>query len=115
MYVLIVEDTPEVVEIIEVAADEDGRVDLAAAALTLGERGLTRVLVEGGATLNAGLLGAGLVDRLVWFRNSRLIGGDGLPAAAGFGIEALNEAPGFRRLSMEELGDDMMETYEKIS
>ena len=103
------------VEIIDAAADAAGRVDLEAAAKILGERGLTRVLVEGGAELNAGLLGAGLIDRLVWFRNSRLIGGDGLPAAAGFGIEALDDSPGFRRLSLEELGDDVMETYEKIT
>ena len=34
----------------------------------LGERGLTRVLVEGGGKLAAALLRAGLVDRLYWFR-----------------------------------------------
>jgi len=103
------------VEIIELADDGQGRVDLAAAAQALGERGLTRVLVEGGARLNAGLLRAGLADRLVWFRNSRLIGGDGLPAAAGFGIDQLADAPAFRRMSVEELGDDTMETYERIT
>ncbi|MCH7555008.1 MAG: bifunctional diaminohydroxyphosphoribosylaminopyrimidine deaminase/5-amino-6-(5-phosphoribosylamino)uracil reductase RibD, partial [Proteobacteria bacterium] len=103
------------VEIIDVAANQDGMVDLAAAARALGERGLTRVLVEGGARLNAGLLRENLADRLVWFRNPRLIGGDGLPAAAGFGIDGLAEAPAFRRLSVEEIGDDMMETYERIT
>ena len=103
------------VEIIDVAANGDGMVDLTAAAQALGGRGLTRVLVEGGAQLNASLLGENLIDRLVWFRNARLIGGDGLPTTAGLGVESLGEAPAFRRLSIEELGDDVMETYERIT
>jgi len=103
------------VEIIEVAANNDGQVDLFAAARALCERGLTRVLVEGGARLNASLLRENLIDRLVWFRNARLIGGDGLPTTAGLGVESLGEAPAFRRLSIEELGDDVMETYERIT
>jgi diaminohydroxyphosphoribosylaminopyrimidine deaminase/5-amino-6-(5-phosphoribosylamino)uracil reductase len=101
-------------EIIEVTATGDGMVDLAAAAQALGQRGLTRVLVEGGARLNASLLRENLIDRLVWFRNPRLIGGDGLAAVAGLGVETLGDAPAFRRMSIELLGDDMMETYERI-
>src|SRR5581483_10336670 len=45
-----------------------GRIDVAAALQALGARGLTRLLVEGGGTLAAALLAAGLVDRLVWLR-----------------------------------------------
>jgi riboflavin biosynthesis pyrimidine reductase len=45
-----------------VAGDE--RVDLAAAVAELAERGLTRVLCEGGPTLFGALLAAGLVDEL---------------------------------------------------
>ncbi|MCH7930218.1 MAG: bifunctional diaminohydroxyphosphoribosylaminopyrimidine deaminase/5-amino-6-(5-phosphoribosylamino)uracil reductase RibD [Proteobacteria bacterium] len=103
------------VEIIEVAANNDGQVDLFAAARALCERGLTRVLVEGGARLNASLLRENLIDRLVWFRNPRLIGGDGLSAVAAYGIEGLDGATAFRRQSIEEVGDDVMETYERIT
>ena len=102
------------VDIIGVGAGDDGRVDLAAAAAALGGRGLTRVLVEGGARLSAGLLRHGLADRLAWFRAPRIIGGDGLPAAAAFGVDGLDGAPSFRRLSVAEAGDDLMETYERI-
>lgn len=102
------------VELIDVGADQDGRVDLAAAAAALGERGLTRVLVEGGAKLTANLLRHGLADRLAWFRAPRIIGGDGLPAAATLGLDGLDGAPGFRRLSVADAGDDLMETYERI-
>ena len=102
------------IELIDVGGDGAGRVDLAAAAVALGGRGLTRVLVEGGATLAAALLRRALADRLVWFRNPRLIGGDGVPAAAAFGVDALADAPAYRRLSITEVGDDLMETYERI-
>ena len=80
-----------------------------------GAGGLPAVLVGGGARLDDGLLRAGLADGVVWFRNSRVIGGDGLPAAAGLGIDKLADAPAFRRMSAEELGDDTMETYERIT
>ena len=90
-------------------------LDLAAAAAALAERGLTRVLVESGARLAAGFLGANLIDRLVWFRAPRVIGGDGLPAAVAFGVDGLAEAPSFRRLSIVTAGDDVMETYERIA
>ncbi len=102
------------VEVIEVEADGDGNLDLAAAARTLGDRGLTRVLVEGGGRLAAGLLRARLVDRLLWFRAPRLIGGDGLPAVVAFGVDALAEAPSYRRVSVAEVGDDLMETYVRM-
>lgn len=100
------------VEIIEVPA-EGGVVDLAAALVELGRRGLTRLLVEGGAALAAALLGARLVDRLAWFRAGRIIGGDGIPAIAGFGLENLGEAPAFQRMSVEEVGEDLLETFER--
>ncbi len=102
------------IEVIEVAPDADGNLDLDVGAGALGDRGLTRVLVEGGGRLAAGLLRAGLVDRLVWFRAPRLIGGDGLPATEAFGVDRLDQAPAFRRIAVVEVGDDVMETYARI-
>jgi diaminohydroxyphosphoribosylaminopyrimidine deaminase/5-amino-6-(5-phosphoribosylamino)uracil reductase len=101
------------VELIEVAPDGDGGLDLDAAVRALGARGLTRVLVEGGARLATGLLRRRLVDRLIWFRAPRLMGADGLPTALDLGVGGLAETPGFRRLSVAEVGADVMETYER--
>ena len=103
------------VRLIDVAADAGGLVDLDVAATTLGDAGLTRVLVEGGARLSASMVRRGLADRLAWFRNARLIGGDGLPAMASLGVEALDDGPAWRRLSISLAGDDVMETYERIA
>lgn len=102
------------VDIVEVPEGVDHTVDLAAALSILGESGVTRVLVEGGAHLAAGLLRAGLVDRMVWFRSGRLIGGDGLPAVAGLGIDHLDMTPRFKRTDVRPMGDDIVEFYKKI-
>ena len=101
------------VELIEVPATPDHTVDIHAAFHELGRRGLTRVLVEGGSTLAAVVLRAGLVDQLVWFHAPSLIGGDGIPAVAGFGLQALAEAPRFERLSVETVGEDVLETLRR--
>ncbi len=96
--------------VIEVADRSDG-IDLAAALAALGTRGITRLLVEGGARLVAGLLKAWLVDRLAWFHAPRLIGADGIAAIGALGIAALAEAPGFERAATETVGADLLTTF----
>ena len=65
------------------AARNAAACDLRALLAALARRGVTRVLAEGGAGFAAGLLRAGLVDRLAWFHAPAVMGGDGHPAAAG--------------------------------
>jgi len=97
--------------LIEIDPDPDGHIDLALALGVLGQRGITRLLVEGGAQLAAALLRARLVDRLAWVHAPLLIGGDGIPATAGLGLEALADAPGFERVSTEAVGDDVLTIF----
>jgi diaminohydroxyphosphoribosylaminopyrimidine deaminase/5-amino-6-(5-phosphoribosylamino)uracil reductase len=99
------------VTLIDVDADSEGQIDLAAALGALGERGITRLLVEGGAQLAAALFRARLVDRLVWVHAPLVIGGEGIPAIAGFGLGALADAPAFERLSTETIADDVLTTF----
>lgn len=99
------------VVVITAAPEPTGRIDLGNALARLGERGLTRLLVEGGGQLAAALLHAGLVDRLVWFHAPVLLGGDGIPAIGELGRGALAEMPGFERLSSETMGPDVMTTF----
>ncbi len=99
------------VELIVVPADAAGRPDLFAAMRAFAGRGLTRVLVEGGAALAASLLRADLVDRIEWFRAACLIGGDGVPAVLGFGVDRLSDAPRFERVGMRSVGADVEERY----
>ncbi len=99
------------VEFVEVEPDADGRPDPDDVLRRIGERGVTRVLVEGGSFIAGALLRAGLVDRLAWFRAPGIIGGDGIPVAVALGVERPDEAPTFTRLSLLQVGDDLLETY----
>jgi len=99
------------VTLIDVHHDSAGQVDLAAALGVLGERGITRLLVEGGAGLAAAFFRARLVDRLVWVHAPLAIGGDGIPAIAGLDLTALAHAPAFERLSTQTIGDDVLTTF----
>jgi diaminohydroxyphosphoribosylaminopyrimidine deaminase/5-amino-6-(5-phosphoribosylamino)uracil reductase len=101
------------VEVIEVAADDSGNLSLPDVLRRLGERGLTRVLAEGGSHLSAALLQARLVDRIAWFRSAALIGGDGLPATQAFGVDGLDHMPRFVPTGRIPVGDDVLETYRR--
>jgi diaminohydroxyphosphoribosylaminopyrimidine deaminase/5-amino-6-(5-phosphoribosylamino)uracil reductase len=96
------------VALIEVKPDAAGRIDLAAALRAIGRRGVTRLLVEGGARLAAALLREQLVDRLVWMHAPLVIGGDGVAAIGALGVAALADAPGFERISSETVGADVL-------
>lgn len=79
----------------------------------LAARGVTRVLAEGGAGLAAGLLRAGLVDRLVWFHAPGVMGAEGWPSAGPLGVAALAAMPRFRRVATEAMGEDVMSEFVK--
>ena len=98
------------VEVVTVAEEPDGRPSLAAALEALAGRSLTRVMVEGGGRLAAGLMRAGLVDEIAWFRAPGAIGGDGVPALAALGVERANDMPRFHRVASTSLGEDVLDT-----
>ncbi len=75
--------------------------------------GESRWITSEAARARAHLLRARLVDRLAWFRAPLLIGGDGVPAAAAFGVDRLADAPAFVRRSLAALGPDILESYAK--
>jgi diaminohydroxyphosphoribosylaminopyrimidine deaminase/5-amino-6-(5-phosphoribosylamino)uracil reductase len=99
------------VEVVEVAAGGDGHLDVAAVAETLGARGLTRVLVEGGGQVAASFLKAGLVDRISLYRAGLVLGGDGRSAVGELGFNRLDFAPRFRLVSARSRAGDMVETW----
>jgi diaminohydroxyphosphoribosylaminopyrimidine deaminase/5-amino-6-(5-phosphoribosylamino)uracil reductase len=101
------------VEIVEVAADAQGRVDITAAAQELGRRGLTRVLVEGGGEVAAALLAGNLVDRLTVYRSGLVLGGDSRSAIGHLGLEKVGSAPRFSLVSTRRVGADAVESWRR--
>ncbi len=103
------------VEVIPIAADDGGNLSVSAALGAHAKRGVTRLLVEGGGHVAGAFLRAGLVDRLVWFHAAKVIGGDGVPAVAGFGLEDLAGAPGFALKHSHRIGEDLVESYARLN
>jgi diaminohydroxyphosphoribosylaminopyrimidine deaminase/5-amino-6-(5-phosphoribosylamino)uracil reductase len=94
--------------LIEVATDRGGGLSMPAAMAMLAQRGITRLLCEGGGRLAASLLAAGLVDEIALFTAGRTVGGDGVAAVHGFGLERLADAPGFVLDRIEPVGADVL-------
>lgn len=88
---------------------KDGRVDLQELLIALGEREVTSLLVEGGATLFGSLFDQGLVDKLLAFIAPIIIGGsDAKSPVGGKGVAEIARAITLSRVGMERFGDDML-------
>ena len=101
------------VERVETGAD--GRPTVEAVLAALEKRGIGSVLIEGGGQVAASFLRAGAVDRIEWFRAPILLGAEGRPGVAWLALEKLAQAPRYRRIAVEPLGDDLWERYERIA
>lgn len=75
----------------------------------LGQQGITSVLIEGGAGLNASLWEHGLVDKVYWFIAPKIVGGVKAPGPiAGAGIPVMNEAIELTNMRVEQVGTDLL-------
>ncbi len=83
--------------------------DLAMLLTTLGGRGISSLLVEGGAKTIRSFLAASLVDRILLFQAPITIGTDGLASP----VQSTDIPAGFTHVGTEVYGDDRCETYER--
>jgi diaminohydroxyphosphoribosylaminopyrimidine deaminase/5-amino-6-(5-phosphoribosylamino)uracil reductase len=82
--------------------------DLSAVLRELGSRSLQSVLVEGGSTIAAQFLDAGLVNKVTFFIAPKIIGGVDAPSAiGGSGVEAMSEALELERVTVVQGGKDV--------
>jgi diaminohydroxyphosphoribosylaminopyrimidine deaminase/5-amino-6-(5-phosphoribosylamino)uracil reductase len=87
------------------------RVDLRALFAELGSRGITSLLVEGGAGIHGALLDAGLADKVVWFIAPKIFGGSAAPGpVAGLGVDEPGAAAFLREVTVCGFGDDICVT-----
>ncbi len=83
-----------------------GHVDIRQALGKLAERGITRILVEGGAGLAGAIIRAGLADQLALFSGGVLIGADGTAAIAPLIAQKLGDAPRLTLQDIQQTGGD---------
>jgi diaminohydroxyphosphoribosylaminopyrimidine deaminase / 5-amino-6-(5-phosphoribosylamino)uracil reductase len=99
------------IAIIRTEADPSGRPRLEAVLAELGRRGITRLLVEGGATVHTAFLDQGLADRLEVFTAPILLGEAGQGTVESLAALTLGEAPRFRPAAERRLGADLLVSY----
>jgi diaminohydroxyphosphoribosylaminopyrimidine deaminase/5-amino-6-(5-phosphoribosylamino)uracil reductase len=99
------------VEIIEIACTDDGRLDPGEVLRLLGARGITSVLVEGGAAVHGAFLAARLVDRVNLFYAPIFIGDGGNGVVENYlAAPDRNHAPRLVNTSVKRFGEDLMIT-----
>jgi len=100
---------------VHTVADLSDHAFARAAASLMAEKGLNRVLIEGGGQVAASFLHDGLIDRIYAMRAPLVIGGDGKPAMGDLGLTNLGDAPAFVRSEQRALGADTLEILERSS
>jgi diaminohydroxyphosphoribosylaminopyrimidine deaminase/5-amino-6-(5-phosphoribosylamino)uracil reductase len=99
-------------QVIRIHAAPDG-LDLPAVLHALSERGITRLMVEGGAHVASSFVAAGLVDEIWLLRGPGTIGADGVSALAAMPLPAITQSPAFKVRASETLGNDTLTIYER--
>ena len=88
-------------------------LDLKAASRVLAGRGITRLVVEGGARVASSFLSAGLVDEVWLLRGPDTIGMDGIPALDTQPLSVITQSPHWRARATEALDKDTFTIYER--
>ncbi len=95
-----------------IAESKNGdRANIREVVLQLGQEGINRLLVEGGAHIARSFLDADLIDEIQLFRSTMVIGPQGLDAIADMPLSQLNTR--FKHSAEEKLGSDTLTVYER--
>jgi diaminohydroxyphosphoribosylaminopyrimidine deaminase/5-amino-6-(5-phosphoribosylamino)uracil reductase len=88
-------------------------LELAGVLHALSEKGISRLMVEGGARVASSLVSAGLVDEIWLLRGPATVGADGVPALDALPLAAITQSPAFRVRASEALEKDSLTIYER--
>jgi diaminohydroxyphosphoribosylaminopyrimidine deaminase/5-amino-6-(5-phosphoribosylamino)uracil reductase len=88
-------------------------LDLPAVLHALAEKGITRLLVEGGSRVASSFVAAGLVDEMWLLRGSGAIGADGVAALDALPLSAITQSSQFKVRASEMLRKDTLTIYER--
>ena len=90
-------------------------LDLLAVLHALSEKGITRLLVEGGARVASSFVAAGLVDEAWLLRGPDPIGADGIAALDALPLTTITQSPAFKVRASEKLDKDTLTIYERAA
>jgi diaminohydroxyphosphoribosylaminopyrimidine deaminase / 5-amino-6-(5-phosphoribosylamino)uracil reductase len=92
-----------------VCPEKEGRVDLCAMMVKLGEVPVTSVLLEGGSTLMGAMIRQRVVDKFYIFKAPKILGGgDGIPMASGPGPLNMDSSIRLKDIRIRRFGEDVL-------
>jgi diaminohydroxyphosphoribosylaminopyrimidine deaminase/5-amino-6-(5-phosphoribosylamino)uracil reductase len=100
-------------QVVRVAPTAAAGLDLPAVLHALAERGITRLMVEGGSRVASSFVAAGLVDEIWLLRGREAIDTGGVAALDALPLGAITQSPTFKVRASETLGKDMLTIYER--
>jgi diaminohydroxyphosphoribosylaminopyrimidine deaminase/5-amino-6-(5-phosphoribosylamino)uracil reductase len=89
-------------------------LDLSAVLHALSEKGITRLLVEGGARVASSFVTLGLADEIWLLRGADPVGADGIAALDALPLTSITQSPAFRVRASETLQKDTLTIYERV-
>lgn len=100
-------------ELLEIESDDEQKMVLEALAI-LGDRGMTNLMVEGGAELLASFFGAGEVDECHVYVGAKTFGGQSAKGPiGGVGAQEMTDAWPFELMSLQQLETDIHAVYRR--
>ena len=92
-----------------VVKDKAGKVDLKSLMKELGKLEITSVMIEGGSSISASALSAGIVDKVMFFIAPKIIGGiDAIPSVGGKSPALLKNALKLKDMQTTFFGEDIL-------
>jgi diaminohydroxyphosphoribosylaminopyrimidine deaminase/5-amino-6-(5-phosphoribosylamino)uracil reductase len=88
-------------------------LDLAGVLHALAAKGITRLLIEGGARVASSFVAADLADEIWLLRGPDPIGADGVAALDALPLSAITGSPKFKQRASEMLQKDTLTVYER--
>jgi diaminohydroxyphosphoribosylaminopyrimidine deaminase/5-amino-6-(5-phosphoribosylamino)uracil reductase len=99
-------------QVIRVATVPPG-LDLTAVLHALADKGITRLLVEGGSRVASSFVAANLADEVWLLRGEGSIGANGIAALDALPLSAITQSPDWRVRASETLQRDTLTIYER--
>jgi diaminohydroxyphosphoribosylaminopyrimidine deaminase/5-amino-6-(5-phosphoribosylamino)uracil reductase len=100
-------------QVIRLAPKAGPWLDPLAVLHALADKGITRLMIEGGSRVASSFVAAGLVDEIWLFRGPSAVGADGIAALDALPLTAITQSPAFTVRASETLENDTLTILER--
>jgi diaminohydroxyphosphoribosylaminopyrimidine deaminase/5-amino-6-(5-phosphoribosylamino)uracil reductase len=100
-------------QIIRVPPGNASGLDLPAVLHVLAEKGISRLMVEGGSRVAASFVAADLVDEIWLFRGAEEVGSSGVDALDALPLSKITQSQAYKVHASETFDKDTLTVYER--